>query len=350
MYTLPMNQKLCGSNFWMYATIAILAFGLGTVSDRLIFDHHKDRHSRQVRDTGAIATGEYHLINPLLECEVADGLLDSYKENFKEDVVEVIDAINSRKDAHTVAVYFRDLNNGPTFGINDDMDFIPASLLKVPVMMSYYKMSEEDSALLDKKMTLEKEYEFGESNTQIIRPFEEIKIGESYTNREIIERMIRYSDNQAVSLLIENLQGKPIRQLYNMLGVREDVLNGPGGQLTVKEYAAFFRILFNSSYLSRNNSEKALDLLTRTVFDQGLKAGVPPYVTVAHKFGEGGTDTEHQIHDCGIIYYPDHPYLLCVMTRGDDIVKLEKAIATISGEVYAKIDYLYRDKGNKGAP
>lgn len=93
-------------------------------------------------------------------------------------------------------------------------------------------------------------------------------------------------------------------------------------KLTVKEYASFFRILFNSSYLSADNSERALNLLAHTEYHDALPS--PQGVVVAHKFGEAGTENiERQLHDCGIVYLPDHPYLACIMTRGRDAEKLK---------------------------
>ena len=41
-----------------------------------------------------------------------------------------------------------------------------------------------------------------------------------------------------------------------------------------------------------------------------------------------------QLHDCGIIYYPNNTYLLCIMTRGKDFKQLESVIAGISKTVY----------------
>jgi hypothetical protein len=40
----------------------------------------------------------------------------------------------------------------------------------------------------------------------------------------------------------------------------------------VIDYASFFRVLFNASYLNRKDSEKALALLTKVAFRDGLIA------------------------------------------------------------------------------
>jgi len=83
-----------------------------------------------------------------------------------------------------------------------------------------------------------------------------------------------------------------------------------------------------------------LSLLTHTNFTSGLTAGIPKNIVVAHKFGEAtdddvsGSIISRELHDCGIIYYPGKPYLLCVMTKGTDFSKLEGVISGISEIAY----------------
>lgn len=119
-----------------------------------------------------------------------------------------------------------------------------------------------------------------------------------------------------------------------------------GDYMSPKSYAFFYRVLYGSTYLTRAMSEKALELLTTPDFTDGLVAGVPAHTTVAQKFGEhsfeGVPDTESkQLHDCGIVYHPEHPYLLCVMTKGSDFQRLSKVIKEVSETVYtaANADY-----------
>lgn len=289
--------------------------------------------SRQVRQGSG-----YSFINPLLECEVSEGLLDARKENFHDDLEEYITGLKKDNSLSDAAVYFRDLNNGPTFGINDQSGFFPASLLKVPILMTYYHVAEKDPFILKDTIHFEAPRDFGTLYQNIV-PQQELVPGENYTVEELIQRMIAYSDNQAAFLLANSLPETDFESLFEMLGLDRDTLEKTGVKLTVKEYASFFRILFNSSYLSPEYSEKALRLLNETDFSDALKAGVPEGVSVAHKFGEAGTgDRERQLHDCGIVYFPNHPYLACIMTRGRDTETLKKSIKAISRFIYSKID------------
>ena len=114
--------------------------------------------------------------------------------------------------------------------------------------------------------------------------------------------------------------------------------------MSPKTMSSFFRILYNASYLNSVFSDMALKLLAKTSFVDGLVAGVPSDVFVAHKFGERtihinetGEVVLRELHDCGIVYYPQKPYILCVMTQGMDFAKLKSAISQISSLTYQSV-------------
>jgi hypothetical protein len=70
---------------------------------------------------------------------------------------------------------------------------------------------------------------------------------------------------------------------------------------------------------------------------------------VSHKFGQYGvTDQQSpsgqdwEFHDCGIVYYPNHPYHLCVMTKGPDLNALKKMVKGISQITYQEVRDTYK--------
>ncbi len=322
---------------WIVALLALIVGGsLGWVLTYYIHGH--DISSGSQERSGK----KYNFINPLLECNVASGTIDSGKQNFSRKLSNFIDDKKAEGTAKDVAVLFRDLNNGPTFGINESEDFIPASLLKVPVMMAYFSWAEEDSSVLKNKILFKEEYRLPDQGLQLIASKQPLEVGKEYEVMDLIEKSIIYSDNQAVTLLVQNIDQQRIDDVFDSLGVNVDVIRTERGKLTVKEYGAFFRVLFNASYLNRTYSEKALEILSRSAFDDGIVSGVSEGVVVAHKFGESGElGGLHQLHDCGIVYYPKHPYLLCVMTSGEKTVGLEDVIEDISQFVFEEIARQY---------
>lgn len=294
--------------------------------------------------TKEIRQGGYRFINPLLECEIPDASKISKElPVFKSKIQNLIS--KTRKNKEEVAVYFRDLNNGIWFGINESALFLPASLMKVPVMMSFYKESETNPDILKKIIKYTPDPEEAANPSQNIKPSELIILNKSYSVKELIERMVTYSDNEALFLLTRNFPENIIFKVYNDLNlVPSTALKNDKGNISVSvsSYASLFRILFNGSYLNKQNSEYALSLLSKTNFYEGLVAGLPKNIVISHKFGErtvndGTANPPRQIHDCGIIYHPVKPYLLCVMTKGEDYKHLESIIQEISRETFESV-------------
>ena len=284
--------------------------------------------------------GEGIYTNELLECEIGRELISSSKNDFTSKLQEFLAKERLSKNISDVAVYYRDLNNGPISGFGHNDLFIPASLLKVPLLISVLRWAEENPNILETKITYEQRADFDLQTN----PQSTLVIGKAYTARALLEEMIIKSDNQAALLLHLWLPKKYQEDLYTLLGIEPSIINDPLASISVKQYSIFFRILFNSSFLSQEYSEYALSLLTRTEFNEGLRATVPTKIPIAHKFGmRNVNNTTQQLHDCGIVYYPKHPYLLCIMTRGSEIEVLTKIIQDISGFVYRTIDAEYSD-------
>lgn len=287
-------------------------------------------------DAHQVRQGGYSLINPLLECEVGGERLSQQFTSFRYQIEAEVNKLKSSGQVEDMSVYFRDLNNGLGIGVNEKEGFTPASLLKLPVMLAYLKQSESDPSILKKSYTYSDPQD--RNGVEHIKPQEPIIKGKSYTTEELIKKMIVSSDNNAMALLVENLPIPIQDKVYTDLGIAVPGLRGTEDYMSIIDYAAFFRILYNASYLSKDNSQKALSLLTEVDFADGLRAGVPKGVEVANKFGEREIGESQQLHDCGIVYYTDHPYLLCIMSRGKDFDKLASSIRDISRFVYNEVN------------
>ena len=291
-----------------------------------------------------IRQGSYEFINPLMECEFAEeSIRQQALTPFKRDVMKIIEDQKKQGILSEASVYFRDMNNGPTFGIGEKEGFVPASLLKVITMMAVLHAAESDEKILQIKLHhVPRKTSFKQ---QVIAS-PPLKLGAAYTIDDLLYRMIAFSDNDAAFLLGTFIGPDRLNGLCRDLGVptpddRKEYL------LSVKEYASFFRILYNASYLNRKMSERGLQYLSRSNFKNGIVAGVPTTVSVSHKFGEREHSAQDgrimkQLHDCGIVYYPSHPYLLCIMTRGKDLDELSRAIQTISATVYSELHDQYK--------
>lgn len=280
----------------------------------------------------------YQFINPLLECENSNISQDPNLTSLKDSIQFIIDQEVDNNKITFGSVYYRDLNNGPWIGINEKEYFSPASLIKVPVMIAYFKEAETDPTILTKKITNSKTFDYSQQN---ITPTQVLERDKEYTIEDLINRMIIYSDNAAYELLLDNIDNMKIYKVYQDLDVDiSKAQQDPNGDIiTVRDYSSFFRILFNASYLNQETSEKALTILSKSQYYKGLVAGTPENITIAHKFGERQflPSREKQLHDCGIVYLPGKPYLLCVMSRAKDFNQAAGFIKQVSKTVYDQV-------------
>jgi beta-lactamase class A len=316
---------------------ALFGCALGVFSAYLWFtsSYYATRASNTIGDASnarALRLGERGLINPLLEYVTPQDL--PQLTLFHDAMAKQVDYEESHNLATKIGVYWRDLE-GHWVGVNEGDPFSPASLLKVPVMIAYLKLAESQPAILTNRFTYDGSFD---ANTlEDLKPLKSLQAGQSYTVDELLKFMIGYSDNNANDILFNNLPPGYLQQIFKDLKV--PFPSSQSDYLGPRTYSLFFRILYNATYLNEDMSQKALELLAYPDFPEGISASVPEKITVAQKFGEHVfPDGTNELHDCGIVYYPTRPYILCVMTKGTNLIDLTKVIQSISAMVYREVD------------
>lgn len=288
-------------------------------------------------------TDEYRLIKPLLVCRQPESTLFDENVLLKKSIEDKIRAIKTQHKPLEASVYYRDLTSGRWIGVNEETVYTPASLLKIVILIAYLKESERDHMLLQTPVTFSQEQKALLDASPTDRGTE-LLIGNTYTIEELLQRMIARSDNGAAYALLQRFEPEKIKKVYQDLALADPDEAQDPFTMTVADYSFFLRVLYNATYLERNSSEKALTLLSQVEFRDGLSLSVPASIPVAHKYGEhlspGITEKDPdvlELHDCGIIYHPDKPYLLCIMTRGEALKPLLETIQSISKIVFQDV-------------
>ena len=305
------------------------------------------------------SSANFKYIDPLLACDIGSQVSFPEFKSLKEKLATVVEQKVRSGNAGSISVYVRSLKNAHWIAINGDVTYAPASLLKVFVMMAFYKQANEtdNPAALQRRIKFEGSPDPSKDEPGEIIPH--FVSGQYYSVNDVIRQMIIYSDNDALNTLLDNLDQKTLT--YFDLIFKDLNIAAPStwnenlfDVMSVDEYSIVFRILYGSTYLSERYSEQALEILSQAHYKGGIVAGVPQNVAIAHKFGvttvaaSTNVPLRHQLHDCGIVYYPNGPYLICIMTEGNDFGQLQLAIKEISASAYQWFDGYYKSQPSSG--
>jgi beta-lactamase class A len=294
-------------------------------------------HQDQVSYPFRLQNSPYTFINPLLYTDSPESKQFAEYSELEKKMSDYINTNQRTFKVDDVSIYFRNLTFGRWVGINENDTFAPHSLLKVPYLVAYLKKAESTPNLLESKLTYTPALKETIDKVQYENN-SDLVVGLSYPIKELLRRMIVQSDNVAKDILLANIDTRNLDEVFSDLGIQ--VPSEGDYQISTKTYALFFRILYNSTYLDRSSSEWALQLLNNSEFEYGLRASIPANIKIAHKYGidaPSGTGTNLLLHDCGIIYKSQSPYLLCIMTKGHNAQGLSDMISGISNLVYADI-------------
>jgi beta-lactamase class A len=309
--------------------------GAGVIS--LLSSGSSERNGLSSRNSD----GEFRFIRKGIERNPS---LSGELKPFRYKVNALIQEKLARGAVSAVSVYFRDLNNGNWMGIGERDRFSPKNRLKMPLMMAYFKWAEVSPVVLRRSLTCTGEA--GDSDDlAAVHPPPPLEPGRSYAVNDLIFRMMAHDDPSAYRLLLANIPARRLERVFRDLNVEYDPKNDED-PLSLRAAATFYRVLFNASYLSEEMSEKALRFLSRSTFRDGMASAIPASMEIASKAGkrniaasgQSGEGMSLQLHEVGIIYHPERPFLLAIMVRGAEGNDLTLAIREITRLIYEEVD------------
>ena len=225
------------------------------------------------------------------------------------------------------AVYFEYLPTGVSIGVNEKDEFQAASLFKIPYAMAYYRTLEDSGHYSNPTLDLSEKNtdpEFGD--------LWEKGNGFKISAEEAIKLAITESDNTAIKLILPHIRKESLEEVYNGLDIDSKIFEG-SPVLTAKSYSSILKVLYFSSVLNKDDSERILNLMTQTKFNDKLPSGIPAGVPVAHKIG----DFKGKLFmDCGIVYPSRRSYLLCMVSHSDEETARER-MGNMSKLVYDNV-------------
>lgn len=248
-----------------------------------------------------------------------------------------INAIKTKLDnaPYACAMYYVDLETGLSVYYNPDRMFAGASLVKAEYLMMIFEMLENGELSYDNKYT----YNVKRGGTTKI-PYD-FKLGDKLTLRQIIEYVVRHSDNTGFYMLQVY-----IRSLYDL---------GPWAQqrygttftyrgcnwLNARGVAECWKEIYQKYKEGNEHYTWYVSLLLEANENKFVKGGLPKDANgeamydVAHKYGEDINAT----NDAAIVFYKDRPYFLCILTDYIGIYT-KSFMNSVSAEVFNMHEYI----------
>lgn len=264
------------------------------------------------------------IISPLAESFEIAGSLFSIRESpqIKSIVDSSLDSSNG-----TYGIVIKNLTTGEFFDTNENRAFESASLYKLWVMATAFKLISEGKLSENKVMTREIQ-ELNRIFDIDQKDAEATKGAITRNVNEAIEQMITISHNYSALLLSAEI-GSASTESY-MLEL--ELLNSKLGRppiTTAQDIALFYEKLYRGEVINKEYSDRMIEILAKQQLNDRIPKYLPQKILVAHKTGELGALK----HDAGIIFGKDS-IILVVLSETDSQITAAERIAQLSKSVF----------------
>jgi beta-lactamase class A len=273
---------------------------------------------------------------------------DANRDLLRRKLAAEIEKIAVSHDG-VMGVAIKDLTTGEEILINDQLTFPTGSSIKIPILIELHKQAAEGKYKLTDQRWVEKKDQVGGSG--VIVNFGDHTSQLSLS--DLATLMIALSDNTATNMLIDQVGMANVNRTLDELGLKQIRLRrkmidqaasarGDENTATPREAIALMEKLFRGQVVSRQLSDDALKFL-KIRKESPIPRMLPAGVEIANKPG----NIEGVACDWAIVYVPNRPYVIAVMTNynGDDEAAAGEAIAKVSKLAYDYFARLARSTG-----
>ena len=262
-----------------------------------------------------------------------------------------IEALAAEVGPARVAVAAHQPESGREILLNANEPFPPASTLKVAVMAEVFHQAEQGLLGLGDRIPVVNSFTSAADGLPYSLRSEDDAdsllydtIGRAKSLRELLRRMIVKSSNLATNLLIGRISLSRINALLHETGIEGTAVlrgifdsraqqAGISNSTTARGLTRLMSLLAEGRLVSRPASDAMIQIMLGQEFNEGIPAGLPGTVRVAHKTG-----WDDQIyHDSGIVFpVAGGAYALTVLTRGFRAqAQAHSFAATVSKLIYS---------------
>lgn len=264
------------------------------------------------------------------------------------------------KSSADVGIAFETLDGRLAWSSRGDDVFHAASTMKIPVMIELFHQVREGKIKLSDPLPIKNQFHsLVDGSVFTLSPADDSEtnlykaVGQTRTLDQLCDRMVTVSSNFATNLLIQKLGIENIRAMVSSLhadgmsvlrGVEDNKAfdKGLNNTTTARGLATLLVAIANGKAVDADSSAKMVEILERQEFNEGIPAGVPKNIRVAHKTGE--ITKIH--HDAGIVY-AERPFVIVVLVRGiEDFKESSALIADVTRDLYQASQVPANSQGN----
>ena len=221
------------------------------------------------------------------------------------------------------SVVVHNLSDGRYTARGETDVYYAASTFKAAVLLEAYRQREAGELDFDKLVTLEEKYVDNDLGTL---EYLEIKPNDQVSIRDAIKGMIVVSDTPLANLVTDHVGSNRIDATLREIGATVMTLNDRALPVTGLDLAHLMIAIASGQGVGAESRDEMLSLLSQEWFRSGIVAGMPEGTQLAHKSGNLADAT----HDAAIVWGPDGPYVIVVMTDGsggwDPIASVSAAV------------------------
>jgi beta-lactamase class A len=268
-------------------------------------------------------------------------------KRLRERVEEIAEGAGTRR----IGVAYHDYASGTTWAHNGDQWFHAASTMKVPVLVGVFAAVGAGEIGLEARVHVRNRFfsvtdgtpyriESSRDGNSAVHG----QVGKTMKVLDLARHMIVTSSNLATNLLVDLVGVERLQRTLEELGVggieirrgvedEQGFAQGINNRVTASGLVDVLRLIEEEKAISREASDRMLEILHAQEFRSGIPAGLPGDARVANKTGEISTVA----HDTGLVYLADRePYALAILTEWEPEVSSGRkdTVAAVSRAVY----------------
>lgn len=221
------------------------------------------------------------------------------------------------------AVFYRDLVEGSCWGVQPDVRFPAASLIKVPIMLELFHSGID----LEEPFELQERHRVGGAGV-----LQELSSGTRLKLLDLCRLMIVVSDNVASNALLDRLGFEAVNARMQALGMTCSRLGRRFMEPAEGERDNFMSARDAALCLEAAHAHPvARAILLRQQYREKIPLMLPEGTEVAHKTGE----LEGVRHDAGVV--ADRYSLALLTRRGAPPWEVDLALARLSRAIYDRV-------------